>query len=179
MIDGLIVERPGSADLDSAYTVLERAIAQAFEDEGIPEQEAKEEIEFKKSLILQSVEGRQAELVFMVAKLEGQVVGTSSYGPCGDDVRECTNGELAGLGELGGLYVLPEYQGQGVASAMIAAMLNYLHSIGIEQFCLDCGLKEAQKIWRHKFGAPYAVAKDYWGEGSDHLVWLCNVADYL
>lgn len=83
------------------------------------------------------------------------------------------------MGELGGLYVLPEYQGQGVGSALISEMLMYLHNKGVKQFWLDCGLKGAQKRWLRKFGEPYKVAKNYWGKDADHLIWLCDVVDYV
>ena len=102
---------------------------------------------------------RTIQRPFLVAKLNGQVVGTISFGPCGDDVRSCTNNELAEVGELGSIYVLPELQGKGVGSALIAAMANRLHKSGIEQFCLDCGLKAAQEKWKRKFGASLHVAK--------------------
>ncbi len=178
MHHGLRIEKPVSADLESAYTVFELAIALAFDQEGVIE-DATQEIAYKKSLIRQSVEENDSNTVFMVAKLDGRVIGTISFGPCGDDIRKCTNSGLETVGELGGLYVLPEYQGQGVGSALISEMLMYLHNKGVKQFCLDCGLKGAQKRWLRKFGEPYKVAKNYWGKDADHLIWLCDVVDYV
>lgn len=177
-MDGLRIERPVSADLHSIDVVYEQAISLAFADEGISE-EAAEEVEYKKSLVRKSIEVSDADTVFMVAKLDGKVIGTISFGPCGDDIKECTNNVLDDVGELGGLYVLPSYQGQGVASALIRAMIQHLASIGVQHFCLDCGLREAQRKWRRKFGTPYMIAKDYWGEGADHLIWLCYVVDWV
>lgn len=177
-MDGLRIERPVSADLHSIDVVYEQAISLAFADEGFSE-EAAEEIEYKKSLVRKSIAVSDADTVFMVAKLDGKVIGTISFGPCGDYIKECTNGVLNDVGELGGLYVLPSYQGQGVGSALIRAMIQHLDSIGVQQFCLDCGLKAAQKKWRRKFGTPYMIAKDYWGEGADHLIWLCYVVDWV
>jgi GNAT superfamily N-acetyltransferase len=80
---------------------------------------------------------------------------------------------------LGSLYVLPHFQGKGVGSALIQSMITFLHELGVEQFCLDSGFKSAQKRWLRKFGEPYKIAKDFWGEGSDHMVWLCQVTDYV
>lgn len=113
----------------------------------------------------------------MVGKLNRRVIGTISFGPCGDDIRECTNNHLANVGELGGLYVLPEFQGQGVGSALIAAMIKHLQSMGVQKFCLDSGYKDAQRRWLRKFDEPYKVVKDHWGEDCDHLIWLCKVVD--
>jgi len=175
----LVIIKPDIPDLESAYTVFEQSITLAFEEEGISPEETSQDIAHKKALLLKSVTDTSSDYIFMVAKLDDIVIGTISYGPCSHEIGVCTNNELDDVGELGSLYVLPEYQGQGVGSALINAMLKHLHSMGVEQFCLDCGLKAAQQRWLRKFGAPYKVAKDYWGEGSDHIVWLCNVKDFV
>jgi len=177
-IAGLTIERPLPDDLESAYIVFERSIRTAFELEGIAE-EADVDIEHKKRLIRRAVIEDDPELFFLVAKLGGTVIGTISYGPCGADIRKCMGSELEPAGELGSIYVLPEYQGQGVASSLIASMLEQLQKRGVARFYLDCGLKLAQQKWMRKFGPPYRIAKDYWGEGSDHLIWLCAVADFV
>jgi GNAT superfamily N-acetyltransferase len=83
------------------------------------------------------------------------------------------------VGELGSLYVLPSYQGQGVGSALIKGMAISLKKQGIDQFCLDSGYKRAQKRWLRKFGEPYKTVKDYWGPDSVHMVWLCKINDYV
>ena len=81
--------------------------------------------------------------------------------------------------QLGSLFVLPRYQGQGVGSALISAMVAHLYKQGIEQFFLDSGYKLAQKRWLRKFGEPYKVVKDYWGPDYDHMIWLCKVIDFI
>ncbi|MGB4636530.1 MAG: GNAT family N-acetyltransferase, partial [Limnochordia bacterium] len=150
-IQGLKIERAAPADLESAYKVFEESIAAAFAQEGIS-QDAPAEIEYKKQLIRSSVHEDASAFIFFVAKVGGKVVGTISYGPCGDDIRRCLGEELEDLGELGSIYVLPGFQGRGVASALIAAMLEYLQSRGVRRFYLDCGLKAAQEKWLRKFG---------------------------
>ncbi|WP_461368861.1 GNAT family N-acetyltransferase [Candidatus Darwinibacter acetoxidans] len=177
-IQGLKIERAAPADLESAYKVFEESIAAAFAQEGIS-QDAPAEIEYKKQLIRSSVHEDASAFIFFVAKVGGKVVGTISYGPCGDDIRRCLGEELEDLGELGSIYVLPGFQGRGVASALIAAMLEYLQSRGVRRFYLDCGLKAAQEKWLREFGQPCKRVKDYWGEGSDHLIWLCAVEDFI
>src|SRR5690554_3667001 len=144
-IQGLKVERPVPDDLDSAYRVFEESIALAFEEEGISH-DAPAEIEYKQQLIRSSVLEDTYDFVFFVAKLGDAVIGTISYGFCGDDIRRCLGEELEDLGELGSIYVLPGFQGRGVASALIAAMLEYLQSRGVRRFYLDCGLKAAQVL---------------------------------
>ncbi|HPT82906.1 MAG TPA: GNAT family N-acetyltransferase [Limnochordia bacterium] len=176
LLPGLEIQRLTLEDLEGAGVVFEQSISSAFQREGIAE-DAPAEIEFKKGLLRSSLQ-EGSSLVFFVAKLAGRVIGTISFGPCGEDIRKGTHGELAELGELGSIYVLPEFQGRGVASALIAAMAAYLDSQGVREFTLDCGLKEAQQKWRQKFGQPFKVVKDYWGQGADHFIWLCRTADY-
>jgi len=86
---------------------------------------------------------------------------------------------LTDIGELGSIYVLPHLQGLGIGSALIQAMVNELNDRGIDHFSLDSGYKEAQCRWIRKFGEPYLVAKDYWGPGKDHMIWLCQVKDFV
>ena len=178
---GLSIVTPTQDHLQSAFRVFEASIADAFEQEGLGhlKDDIRKEIEFKQMLLSRAVENPESGYLFLIAVLNGEVVGTVSFGPCGDDVKRCTNNQLADVGELGSLYVLPAYQGRGVGTALIQAMMNHLEKLGVEFFSLDCGLKRAQKIWVHKFGEPYVIAQDYWGQDAHHMVWLCRVSDFV
>ncbi|SET40434.1 GNAT family N-acetyltransferase [Paenibacillus sp. NFR01] len=166
-------------DLQGADRVFEAAITDAFIQEGISElvADCRQEIAAKSALARQALEA-EANVFFLVAKVEGQVAGTISFGPCGQEIREITGHALDEVGELGSLYILPEHQGQGIGSGLIRAMADALHTRGIGRFCLDSGYKRAQKRWLRKFGTPYTIAEDFWGPESPHMIWLCYVADY-
>lgn len=181
LMDGFSIVKRAKSDLESGYDLFQRTIRDAFEQEGLGDLEAEiaAEIECKQTLLRCALENPEPDVHFLVAKIDDTVIGTVSYGPCGKDIRRCTKNQLKEIGELGSLYVLPEYQGRGVGSALIEAMIRYLHELGIEYFCLDSGYKHAQGKWLRKFGAPFIVAKDYWGQGGDHIVWLCKVAEYI
>ena len=172
---------PDETDLKSACKVFEASITDAFEQEGLGhlKEEILKEIEHKKNLLTYSLKNPAADVYFLVAKTGDRVIGTISFGPCGSDIKTCTNNRLAPIGELGSLYVLPSDQGRGAGSALIHAMIKHLHDSGVEQFCLDSGYKRAQQKWLRKFGEPFTIAKDYWGTGCDHMIWLCKVADYV
>ena len=94
-------------------------------------------------MLYASLDLTDSELYFIIAKLDETVVGTISFGSCGEDVRKCIENQLDDVGELGSLYVLPRHQAQGVGSALINAMVVHLYTLGIEQFCLDSGYKWA------------------------------------
>jgi GNAT superfamily N-acetyltransferase len=181
MINDLVIRNATKVDINSAYRVFETSIPDTYEKEGLGHmhEEMLREIEHKKHLLDTSLNRKGSGIYFIFAKIRETVVGTISFGPCGEDIKKCTEGQLDNVGELGSLYVLPPYQDQGFGSRMINAMLEHLRSQGIKQFCLDSGYKRAQKRWLRKFGEPYRVAKDYWGPGANHMIWLCKVNDFL
>ncbi|QJD88061.1 GNAT family N-acetyltransferase [Cohnella herbarum] len=168
------------SDMESVFQIYEITIPDAFEKDGfgLLIDDIQNEIENKKQVLQASLDQPEPDIFFMCAKRNEEVIGVISFGPCGDDIRACTNHQLDDVGELGSLYVLPSYQGQGVGSALIKAMVTYLEKQGIDRFCLDSGYKDAQKRWLRKFGVPYRVAQNYWGEDTAHMVWLCKVTDF-
>ncbi|WP_340401159.1 GNAT family N-acetyltransferase [Paenibacillus sp. FSL H8-0079] len=183
MDDKIIIEPLTRTDAEAACQVFETTIPAAFEQEGIGSllDDIQHEIAHKRALIhtaLQPDHNKEANVFFLVAKMDDVIVGTISYVPCGAEIRECAEGRLNKIGELGSLYVLSDVQGQGIGSALILALVTELQRLGIQQFCLDSGYRIAQQKWQHKFGEPYVVAKNYWGEGTDHMVWLCRVQDF-
>ena len=180
-MEEIIIVRPEEEDLISGYQVFEKSITDAFIREGLQDlnELMLEEIELKKNLLKHSVTDSDADTRFFIARKMNLVIGTISYGPCGKEIRDCTGNSLDHLGELGSLYVLPEYQGKGVGRLLILALARSLKQSGIKEFCLDSGYKSAQKKWINKFGKPYRTVIDYWGQGSDHMIWVCRVDDHI
>ncbi|WP_340023048.1 GNAT family N-acetyltransferase [Paenibacillus sp. FSL K6-1096] len=178
-IDLLSITPLAPEDIPSVSNVFRITIKDAFEREGLGhlQDDLRQEIEAKNRMAQDSLYPQNTAVYFWVARAGGTIVGTISYSPCGEDVRKCTDNRLAAVGELGSLYVLPEYQGKGVGSALIEEVMNFLMKRGIPEFCLDSGYKRAQARWLRKFGAPYAAVHDYWGPDSVHMVWLCSVSD--
>lgn len=164
-------------DTESLARLYELTIPDAFEREGLGhlQSDILQEIKGKMLLVKGCLDPQNTDSYFWVARIDGNIVGTISYAPCGEDIRVCTGNRLNAVGELGSLYILPEFQGQGIGSALIEEVLAFLRQQGIGQFCLDSGYRRAQARWLRKFGEPYAVVKDYWGPDSVHMVWLCNV----
>ncbi|MGF9697975.1 GNAT family N-acetyltransferase [Paenibacillus sp. MABNR03] len=179
----IIIQPLTSSDVESAYLVFERSITEAFNQEGLGSlhDDIRDEIEHKKALLQSTLhpdKSNNSDSFFLLAKWGNSVVGTISYAPCGEEIRILSENRLNHIGELGSLYILPEAQGQGIGSMLIQALATELQKRGIQQFCLDSGYRTAQKKWQRKFGQPYAVAQNYWGEGTDHMVWLCDVKDF-
>lgn len=181
MIKDLIISRPIKGDIESAYKVFEASIGDAFEKEGLGslQEDIYEQVKYKKNLLDESLDLPNSDTYFLVAKTNDTVIGTISFGPCGEDIKKCVESKFHSVGELGSLYILPDYQNQGIGSLLISAMIDYLSKQGISQFCLDSGYKRAQKRWLRKFGEPYKEVKDYWGSGNNHMIWLCKVSDFI
>lgn len=181
MIHDLLISRLTHDDLEMTYQLFEIAVPDAFEKEGLGflKEDINAEVIHKRHLLDTSLDQQESDINFLIAKLDGKVVGAISFAPCGEDIKKCTENELQSVGELGSLFVLPSHQDKGIGSALISAMMEQLHKQGIDQFCLDSGYKRAQKRWLRKFGMPYKVAKDYWGPEADHMIWLCKVSDFI
>lgn len=130
MDDKITIEPLTRSDADGVYQVFETTIPAAFDQEGIGSllDDIQDEITQKKAMIhkaLQAKDNIKASVFFLVAKMGDVIVGTISYAPCGKEIRECTEGRLNGIGELGSLYVLPEVQGQGlVRRSFLLWLLN-------------------------------------------------------
>lgn len=161
-------------ELKNLYSLC---IPLAFKVQGLSTwtQAIEEEIAHKHAMIDEAFHSSDPYLGFMVAKSGNDIVGAISYGPCGQDILRCTDGEWSSLIEIGSLYVMPLYHRQGIASSLIEAVLMYLKKQGIKEFCLDSGYRQAQAVWKRKFGPPTLIVKDYWDIGSDHHLWRCPI----
>ncbi|WP_340003962.1 GNAT family N-acetyltransferase [Paenibacillus sp. FSL K6-0276] len=127
------------ADYESTCQVFEESISDAFDKEGLGHslEDKQSEIDHKQHKALSSLDQANSDTYFFIAKFNETVVGTISYGPCGEAIQTCTEHHLDHLGELGSLYVVPGYQGQGIGSALIKEMMNFLkeHSYGLAMYC--------------------------------------------
>lgn len=181
MINEIEIRELTISEIDQAYEVFRHSIPAAFEQEGLVAhtEEIRQELESKRLMLHDALFIERTAVRFLVACMDGNIVGLISSGPCNDDIIKCTGDRLKNGVELGSLYVLPGYQGRGIGSALIKAMVNHLAERGIDSFCLDSGFRHAQVRWLHKFGPPYTTVQDYWGPGSVHMVWYCKVADYV
>ncbi len=153
-------------------------ITEAFKVEGI-EDEAfiKEEIAEKMSLLDHSLSGKDGRYHFLIGKMASEIVGSIGYVPAGEAILKLTGETCLEMGEIGTVFVRPNFKGRGVGTKLMNAMLLFLMGKGIQSFCLDSGYGSAQKVWTHKFGAPVVTAKNFWGEGLDHMVWIQKIED--
>lgn len=174
MIENLSIIKLTEKDFEGAYEVIKITIPYAYNLCDLEaDEEVKAMINYKRDLMKQSISND--EPIFFIAKHNDKVIGTISFTTCSEDIKICTNNEITDLGEMGGLYILPEYQGKGIGSTLINYLIAYLKKQGIEEVCLESGYKQAQPKWIRKFGEPYVIAKDYWAPGLDNMVWKYKI----
>jgi GNAT superfamily N-acetyltransferase len=171
------VRRPTVDDRGELFEFFKTVVEDTFIKEGIEGLvgDLKEEIEFKRQYLENDLDSNGKLRYFLAAEDRGCIIGTIEYGPSSDLICTCTNGEYENLYELGTVFVRPDYQGQGIGNLLLNSMTQVLRDKGINQFCLDSGYSNAQKIWRKKFGEPDYFIKDYWGEDRHHLIWKINL----
>ncbi|WP_425590039.1 N-acetyltransferase family protein [Fictibacillus sp. S7] len=178
-VNGMIIRRPEKADQEELNQLFITVIKHTFKKEGISHltEEMEEEMIQKKDFLQRDFTRNGEEYYFLIAVdvREKKMIGTISYGPANALIINCTNRALKDWLEIGTVYVHPDYQKQGVGTALLNHLFADMKGKGINQFCLDSGYKQAQMVWRKKLGEPKYVMKDYWGEGSHHMIWAENI----
>jgi len=167
------IRRPRIEDLEELHQFFRTVLTDIFAREGLAElvDDIEADIESKKKYLQMDFETNGEKRYFLIALAKNKIIGTITCGNANELIQECTNGTLRATIEIGTIYVLSEYQRQGVGNQLLAEMLKTLMARGIQEFCLDSGFKSAQSIWKKKFGEPEYWLKDYWGQGQDHMIW--------
>ncbi len=177
----IMISRPEWTDIPKLNTFFRMVIVNTFEKNALSDMTdlIREEIEHKKAYLDQDFQSGGAQRFFLVAKDGDAVVGTIEYGKPNDVIQAFAKGLPKDSVEIGTVFVHPDYQGNGLGSALVTHMLTALDTRGLASFCLDSGYPSAQKIWSRKFGAPAYCLKDYWGPQCDHMIWSLKVQDFL
>jgi GNAT superfamily N-acetyltransferase len=175
------IRRPTADDKEELNHFFSKVIIDTFEKEGLSELHEDLENEMKeKKQFLESDLGSNGEtrhFLLAIDKNQNKIVGSIAYGPANELINTCTEGALKDLIEIGTVFVHPEYQRRGIGTLLLNVMLLTLQNKGIKEFCLDSGYTSAQQVWQKKFGEPDYLMKDYWGKGSDHMIWKKSLND--
>lgn len=162
-------------DNEKLAQFFSQVIRDTYVKEGLVElvDDIENEIETKKQYLKSDLDSHGENRYFLIAldKKDNKVIGSIEYGPVSELISNCTNGALKEWIEVGTVFVHPDYQRRGIGTLLLNVMFLTLQNRGIEEFCLDSGYTNAQKIWKKKFGEPDYLLKDYWGEGIDHMIW--------
>ena len=169
----ITIRRPKMEDKEKLQEFFKLVINDTFIKEGIENEiyDLEEEIQTKNKYLQYDLESEGKLRYFLIAEYNENIVGTIEYGKSSELIDSCTNGELKDLFEVGTVFVMPDYQKQGISSLLLNAIYGVLIDRGIEEFCLDSGYSNSQKVWTKKFGEPNYFIENYWGEGMHHMIW--------
>lgn len=167
------IERPQKEDIACIEALFVTVLKDNWEKNGLwdLQEDLEEEIKVKKEFLTLDFATKGKSKYFLIAKVAGQVVGTIEFGEANETIKACGDELLSSLPEIGTVFVMPEYQGNGIGSKMIEKMVQHLRTESYKGFCIDSGYKTAQVIWIHKYGEPTFTLKDHWGPDLDHMVW--------
>lgn len=177
IVNNVMIRRPAAEDAKDLNHFFRMVITDTFLKEGIGDllEDMEEEIIAKKNYLNMDMKSGGRERYFLIALLGDKIVGSIEYGAANELIIRGSDQALNGFYEVGTVFVHPDYQKKGIGNQLLAAMYLTLRNKGVEEFCLDSGYKHSQKIWRRKFGEPDYLLKDYWGEGSHHMIWRIKV----
>lgn len=175
----VIIRRPNIKDREELHQLFETTIKNTLELEGAVGEEdfIKELSDDQKNLIDTDFDTDGKEYYFLVAEYEGKIAGTICHRPCSDIIKDCADRDIKGMHEIGSVYILPDFQGKGIAKLLLNAMYITLSAKGFDEFWLDSGYDIAKNVWRNVLGEPTIIMKDYWGEGVDHHLWYRKLSD--
>lgn len=175
------IRRPRIEDSEELYQLFSTVIRDTFAREGLSEwhDDIENEMEAKKQYLKYDLDSNGESRYFLLAFdiKSNKIIGTIEYGQASELINICTNGALKGMFEIGTVFVLPDYQSRGIGTLLLNAMFLTLLGNGVQDFCLDSGYTNSQKIWERKFGKPDYLLKDYWSEGTDHMIWTRSTKD--
>jgi GNAT superfamily N-acetyltransferase len=177
-VRNVVIRRPRTEDIEELNQCFRIVITDTFRREGLVGliDDIEAEIDSKKNYLQLDLDSKGEKRYFLIALAGNKIIGTIEYGPASKLIHDCTNGKLGNLVEVGTVFVLPDYQRQGIGNKLLSEMLQTLKGRGIVDFCLDSGYKTAQTIWKRKFGEPDYLLKDYWGQGQDHMIWKISTS---
>ncbi|MBZ2174316.1 GNAT family N-acetyltransferase [Schnuerera sp. xch1] len=175
------IRRPKLKDKEELHNFFKIVIKDTFIREGIENNvyDLEQEIKFKKKYLQYDLDSNGKLRYFLIAEHNENIIGTIEYGQSSDLIDSCTNGELKHLVEVGTVFVRPDYQKQGIGNLLLNSIYEAMKNRGIEEFCLDSGYSNAQKIWIKKFGSPHYFLKNYWGENRHHMIWRITLSKVL
>ncbi|MBD3297127.1 MAG: GNAT family N-acetyltransferase [candidate division Zixibacteria bacterium] len=174
------IVRPKLADKDAVCSLFIHTIGHAFKREGIAVLHASDierEITEQINTLQRDLDSNGRDEYFLIARAGDKVVGTAAYGPANTIIRDNLSVDVATTPEIKSVYVLPEYQCQGIGTQLLQAIRKRIQDDGITDFCLDSGYTSAQRYWTNRLGEPQVVLNDYWGTNAHHMIWRRRVAD--
>lgn len=167
----MIISRPQTTDREEIHSLFRQTITHTFQINQIENpSDLDREITSQMNCLDDDYATGGESTTYLIAKEGDEIVGTIAIGPANADILEHLP-EAANLPELKSIYVLPAYQGMGIGTRLVNAMISRLREEGKTAIVFDCGYKSAQEIWIYRFGQPTLELKNHWEDQSSYMIW--------
>lgn len=174
----IVIKRPQISEIEEISSLFIETIQDNFKYEGIEITFAsgmQREIENQINLLKLDLDSNGKDDCFYIAHFQDKIVGTIALGKASSIIQDNYQTVNKNIPEIKSVYVLPQYQGQGIGAQLFQHILRLLQHKGIKEFYLDSGYKRAQEYWRKKLGDPVKILSDFWAKDAHHMIWHCQV----
>jgi len=178
----IIIRRPKKKDIPQIKNVFFASISQAFKDDGIDDRKEGilEEVAKQLTCLKLNFNTKGEKSYYLIAEIKDKIIGTIAYKSelsKNNFIRKNLQINLNGIPEITSVYVLPNFQNQGIGSLLFNAILLILIGKNIQGVCMDGGYQKSIKFWTHKIGKPNKIIKNYWGKNLDQVFWYRDIKD--
>ncbi len=169
------------SDREELFKFFSEMVIDTFYQNGIGDlyEDMQGEVADKMEVYRRAVFTDNKERCLLIAELDGEIIGTISYGKSNNVMNTISGGMTDDMTEIGCCFVHRDYQKQGLVDRFLVEILARVKNTGTDEIAFDCGYTIAQSVWKKKFGEPTAVSFDHWGENSHHMVWKLRVDDMI
>jgi ribosomal protein S18 acetylase RimI-like enzyme len=168
------IVRPQKEDLREIERLFRTVIIDTFIMNKIPEAyegEIHDLVTRNTANVEKDIKSANSNEYYLIARDRQRIVGIMGFGIPSKDIKKNYTINLDGIPEIKNAYVLPEYQKQGIGTKLFEHLKKILQERGYKEFILDSGFTSAQVYWKKKLGEPVVVVKNYWGDGTDYIIW--------
>lgn len=165
--DEFVVRGVNKADLPKIEPILEQTIISA--ETGKP---FLAEIKGLLASMHESICASNKRRFVVAEKTGGIIMGVMGLQPAEPTMRSFA--QTPNPSELIAACVDPEYRGQGVGESLVEVLEDQARAEGYSELVVNSGPRYQRTgwpFWTYLYGNPVGVAKDYYGQSNDAMVW--------
>ena len=166
--------------LKNIFQLIRKTVESTFQREGFTDVEIMNGEIDRINKRFETLAENSGESKVLVALVNTRVVGTIGIDKLSESflkIFKKTKLKVDGqkIIEICLVYVLPEYQGQRIATKLINQIFEYIKSNKYSYYALYSGYAHTIPIWRKFFGEEKCMLKSYFADAADCYIWLNKI----
>lgn len=169
-----IIGQPKKEDIQEIKKLFHSVLVDTFSKNAIPEAYVGEIAYLVKrntANVIKAMCSNDFQEYFLIARNDTHIVGIMGFGDPSKEIRKSYKINFENIPEIKNAFILPAFQRRGIGTQLFENLKKVLQEKGVKEFVLDCGFVSAQMYWKKKLGNPVVVVENYWGDGTDYLIW--------